>query len=367
LKRSDVERLLGGYSAGILTDEERRMLFEAALEDQALFTELVRDEPLRELLSDPSVRAELRSALTPSAEVERGWLWWRFAAAGLLSAAFGIALLLVWRVQPEMRLEMAKLQAPAAPALAYEQPLPAPARSENLRRDAPPPRAGVAAGLVERRRTTAGDAAGVPGSAAGEAAKARPAAPEFAFRSRAPQAPLTLERRPASESMALEPPSAAPTTSARRRATSALVRFTSEARARERFYSAEESGIRYALMLRQPDGTFAEIPTGSVVAGAAEVRLAIEPNAAGLLRVLDERGTVIFERAAGARQRYFVDMPPDRRSLEISFASGAAEPEELTTEVVATPAENAVYVVNPGGSGVQVVVPIRRSPAPAEP
>jgi hypothetical protein len=119
-------------------------------------------------------------------------------------------------------------------------------------------------------------------------------------------------------------------------------------------------------MLRQPDGTFTEIPSASVLAGAAEVRLAVEANAAGLLRVLDERGTVLFERTADARARHFVDTPPDRRRLEISFASEPAEPEALATEAVATSAENAVYVVNPGGAGVRAVVSLKRSPSPAE-
>ena len=54
MKREDIEKLLGGYTAGTLTPAEREALFAAALEDQQLFEMLAREEPLRELLQDPA-------------------------------------------------------------------------------------------------------------------------------------------------------------------------------------------------------------------------------------------------------------------------------------------------------------------------
>ena len=47
----DVRKLLGGYATGTLTDEERNLLFSAALEHQELFDALADEEALRELLA----------------------------------------------------------------------------------------------------------------------------------------------------------------------------------------------------------------------------------------------------------------------------------------------------------------------------
>ncbi len=56
-------RLLGGHAFGTLTDDERRELFAAALEDQELFDALAEQEPLRELLAERAVRKQLLDAL----------------------------------------------------------------------------------------------------------------------------------------------------------------------------------------------------------------------------------------------------------------------------------------------------------------
>lgn len=57
------DKLLGGYAAGNLTAEERRLLMEAALKDQALFDALADEEALRELLQDPAARDRLLEVL----------------------------------------------------------------------------------------------------------------------------------------------------------------------------------------------------------------------------------------------------------------------------------------------------------------
>lgn len=67
----EARKLLGGYSAGTLTPEERKALFEAALEDSELFELLMEEQPLLEVLTDPAMRAELLGALDSH---EKGWL-----------------------------------------------------------------------------------------------------------------------------------------------------------------------------------------------------------------------------------------------------------------------------------------------------
>lgn len=87
MKRGDIEKLLGGYAAGILTDEEKRELFAAALEDQRLFDALAGEETLRELMADPRARAELLDAVAP-----RSYSFWeRLQAAIRRPAAWGLA------------------------------------------------------------------------------------------------------------------------------------------------------------------------------------------------------------------------------------------------------------------------------------
>jgi hypothetical protein len=60
--KPEIEALLGGYSAGTLSADEQRKLFEAAADDQEVFDALAAEQPLRELLSQPAFRRELLGA-----------------------------------------------------------------------------------------------------------------------------------------------------------------------------------------------------------------------------------------------------------------------------------------------------------------
>jgi hypothetical protein len=59
----DVRNLLGGYATGILTEQERTRLYEAALEDPALFEALADEQALRNLLDDSAARAHVLAAI----------------------------------------------------------------------------------------------------------------------------------------------------------------------------------------------------------------------------------------------------------------------------------------------------------------
>lgn len=63
MRERDLERLLGGYATGTLTEAERRALFEAALYDQRLFEALAREQVLKELLDDPRSRRRILETL----------------------------------------------------------------------------------------------------------------------------------------------------------------------------------------------------------------------------------------------------------------------------------------------------------------
>jgi hypothetical protein len=81
----EIRKLLGGYATNTLTDDERKALFEAALDDQELFNALENEDALRELIDDPlsrnRVRVALQSRHTPA---RRPGFWsrrWMFGVA----------------------------------------------------------------------------------------------------------------------------------------------------------------------------------------------------------------------------------------------------------------------------------------------
>ncbi len=154
--RRELEKLLGGYAAGILTPAEREALFAAALEDQELFDALAREEALRDLLAEPAARERLLAALEeprphPAARLVA---WMRrprgMALAAGLAAALVAAVVLAPRrsTPPESRpVEIVEVRPPAA-AVAESQseaaepaPAPRPLRAPEPRPREPQPEA----------------------------------------------------------------------------------------------------------------------------------------------------------------------------------------------------------------------------------
>ena len=92
-------RLLGGYATGTLSETERKELFAAALEDQAIFEALADEEHLRALLEDPGAREQLLVSLgsaPPASRFARPF-WLRPAGLGiaatvLVSIGVGLSL-----------------------------------------------------------------------------------------------------------------------------------------------------------------------------------------------------------------------------------------------------------------------------------
>lgn len=71
----DAGKLVGAWTAGTLSDAERKALHHAALDNQALFDQLADEEGLRELFADPATRAELAGLLDddkPGAAAQSG-------------------------------------------------------------------------------------------------------------------------------------------------------------------------------------------------------------------------------------------------------------------------------------------------------
>ena len=50
MNHDEIQKLMSGYATGSLSESERRMLYEAALEDQDLFEQLSREHALKQLI-----------------------------------------------------------------------------------------------------------------------------------------------------------------------------------------------------------------------------------------------------------------------------------------------------------------------------
>lgn len=117
MNREDIHKLIGGYATGSLTEEERRQLFEAALDDQELFDALQEEQVLKNLLDDPLSRERLHRAVAaslPQANASwfrRPWIW--AASASVALAATLLVVLVEWN-HPPVPMERAALQKPVS-------------------------------------------------------------------------------------------------------------------------------------------------------------------------------------------------------------------------------------------------------------
>ena len=105
------EQILGGYATDTLTEEEKSQLFNAALQDQALFDALADEEAFKVLLADPKARERILASLQHSKNSQwivsapSPWLSWfrrssSLAWAGSVAAA-GLALIFGWQMNKD--------------------------------------------------------------------------------------------------------------------------------------------------------------------------------------------------------------------------------------------------------------------------
>jgi hypothetical protein len=195
----EARKLVGGYATGSLSESERKLLYEAALEDQTLFDELAREHELKELLEEPGARERLVAALTPTPR-RRPWpLMW--SGAALATVAIVIVSFLIFRSPKPVEIAQVPVTqpVPAAPPAA-EPAKPSPAQEP--KRDAP---------ATSKQKRAANVAA--PGAVAVEAPQAPvthpvPATPPAA--ERAKSLPAQAPKQKASADTAAAAPAAVP-------------------------------------------------------------------------------------------------------------------------------------------------------------
>ena len=163
MTREEALKLAGGYATNTLTPEERAALFQAALEDQAIFDALQKEQGLRELLDDAASRAIILDAIQESPPAWRRIpsLWW--AAGGALAAGL-FAVLMLHPSRPA-----APPPPPTQMSAKVNEPLhqpTAPAPSEAIA----PPAGGERTNFKRRPATPAPRPAAPPPAASAEAA-----------------------------------------------------------------------------------------------------------------------------------------------------------------------------------------------------
>jgi len=139
----DVRKLIGGYATGSLSEAERKLLFEAALKDEALFDELAGEQVLKEILEEPGARQRLLSALGGEPKPIQAPWWskpWPWMGAAV-TVAVAIIIVVAQRtpvppLPPQQVAQVLKSVEPIAPP---PPPPPPAATPKALRKVAPPP------------------------------------------------------------------------------------------------------------------------------------------------------------------------------------------------------------------------------------
>ena len=121
----DKHKLTALYGSGQLSEDERKQLFAAALEDQELFDALAHEDSIRDALLLPGARERVIAGLKPK---RSGWFAW---AGGLAVAAAVAVVFVVVRPQtqpvtvppsPEVQSPQKKTSAPMEAEVRNEEP-----------------------------------------------------------------------------------------------------------------------------------------------------------------------------------------------------------------------------------------------------
>jgi len=128
----DILDLIGRYATGSLSAEEQKRLFDAALDDQDLFDQLVREQDMKQMLDEPGVRDRMIRALEPPKR-KTAWIY-GVAATATLSIAIAVVLL---RPAPKpQQVATATIPTPSPVVQTETTPPPAPVKAaETSRRD----------------------------------------------------------------------------------------------------------------------------------------------------------------------------------------------------------------------------------------
>jgi len=347
MNREDIQKLLGGYATGTLTDEEQRALFEAALDDQELFDSLAKEQALRELLREPAARQQMIAALRPVREpfAARAWRWLR--QPGTLAVAGGLAVMLI-----AAGLVLHQTRQVARPAAIMAEAV---RPRDELRQETAP--AAPASSPVRRKVFRQ------PAPSAAKPAAPLPAPPQLAasLPAPAPAAPPTvaLVKGPVNgRSMLPAPMPARQSFLAGQAQAGAKMTRAAKAMAAANFTPA---GLQ-VVYLRLPKGASGDrvpVSGGTVFQTGDSVRLQIEPRQAGniyLFRRDDSGGWATVEsQPVEQGQRYVL---PSSGGLELD-APGQLELRLVLSPVNAAPADLDAATANAAQTSLNITLEFR--------
>lgn len=306
MNEAEIRRLLSEYAAGSISDADRRILFQEALENQSVFESLVAAQPLADLMSDAATRSELRAALAQ--EGYRGLMGWFLRPWPIAAAAtVAVALLAVFVSQrmekpvqiAETRLSSPRQQAPpTSPAQSIELDKAGSRTAAENEPSSPAKEAALPA--IQPKREEASSKAPLPASTVvtGRLADSRQnqmiaSQPEEAARDEVhaalPAPPVTESEGGKSSSSMIS----GIDRSAELRKSNAEVAsrtgFAQSAAVSEPGQSLTAVGpaIQYQILRQGKDGRLDEVPAGTIFNAGEEVRLQLVPGVSGYLAVAE--------------------------------------------------------------------------------
>jgi hypothetical protein len=350
----DIRKLLGGYAAGVLTEEERRALFEAALTDQDLFNELAREQALKELLEEPAARRQLLEALREKPGLlDRFRAWLSRPVAWVAVGSLAVATLLV--VVVVRRTEAPSAIKPVLTARLESQPTPEPSRiapravapaTAKPKEPAEPPAPAVVLEETDQRADEAKSEPplAVKDQAVGALVSADAAPPPAASPVRAAQQTVSVEpvAVPAEvRGLDIQPVGAADRSAIGR--TNLMKSALAEGPAGGALDKASLVGASpysYRIQRAGADGSFADAAPRTVFRSDERVRVVLTSSEPGHLRLTAlvagrSRALLDTDMAKGATVN--LDVPADVRELQGTFAWAGTQPRPAGARGTAAP------------------------------
>lgn len=365
MRREEIDRLLARLSSGELTSAEREALYNAALEDQALFEEIFAEQALAEALDDDVVRdafmdaekAHQREASAAKPETRRiPWWGWAVPAAVAASTVIGVILLRepardeqVAQRTAQQPIEAAQSQPPkavagSAPAPVVEQ-IAVPTETAKAA-EAPGGKGEIARELAKKTEPVlaarrdesksldmkdqaapmrANEAASAP---AAPSAAPPPAAVTVVGGVQVAGRPAEAESRPAPAQVA-EFRAAAPSRQLEARETSdAAVREETVTQARAKTTAAERDealALRSSagVQARDAAGNWRDVPAGGRVARGTRLRVKVVAHETGSWTLAGKGGRSV---QLAANETAYLDLPSFEsglNSVELTFRPGS--------------------------------------------
>lgn len=284
--KQNMERLTALYSTDQLSEEERKQLLAAALEDQELFDALAHVDAVRDALILPGARERILEDLRPK---RSRWFAW---AGGLAVAAVSAVIFLVVQTQP--------VGVPAPPLIAenkVEQRIAVKEKeADPIMADRQQPASVASAPNKQVARKVVSPASTPPPPVPMEIAQAKPDAPAQAdFGLVASNAPAVVAEVKASTAI----PAAKKTNA---------------------------SSAVYTILRKDSDGIFVPVPSGEILKLGDSVRISVRAPLTG--RMIVDSGTSSFQETK-AGELYVIpttgeivlDKPTGESLVRISFTS----------------------------------------------